>query len=194
MSKASIFAVAAVALTAAGAQASTNDLLIVDLSVPNQVTISADTGVSAATISGADSTGVYFENFYAAAGGSLTTTSTGAGDLTNFLNPSDGSPALFRGGGGTDTGLNVWSWSSDSTVDFVAGTQGFTGSGTWALDPAEYADMLAGNTSGKLYFPADTNDDLNSATFIGTWRVVPTPGTLALAGAGCVMGVRRRRK
>ena len=55
--------------------------------------------------------------------------------------------------------------------------------------------MLAGNTSGDLYFPADTADDIaNGATLIGQWRVVPTPGAVSLAGLCGVGALRRRRR
>lgn len=172
-----------------------DDLLVVDLSVINQVTVSATTGLSAATVTGSDSIGVYFQNFYGVAGGSLGTTSTGSGNLTNVGAPSDGSPALFRGGSGSDTGLNIFSWSNDSNVTFTAGSQAFTGSATWALDAPEYADMLAGNTSGNLYFVADTADDVGAASLIGTYRViVPAPAALPLLGAGLGVAALRRRR
>lgn len=187
-----VCAIATLALFATGAQA--DDLLLIDLSVPNQITITATGGLSAATISGGDTTGVYLDNFYGVAGGSLSTTSTGAGNLTNAENPSDGSPALFRGGGGSDTGLNIFSWSSDVTVTFTAGELAFTGSGTWALDAPEYADMLAGNTTGNLYFPADTADDVSAATLLGTYRVIPAPGAATLLGIGLGLGAVRRRR
>jgi len=187
-----VCAIATLAFFATGAQA--DDLLLIDLSVPNQITITATGGLSAATVTGSDSIGVYFDNFYGVAGGALSTTSTGAGNLTNAANPSDGSPALFRGGGGSDTGLNVFSWSPDVNVTFTAGALAFTGSGTWALDAPEYADMLAGNTTGNLYFPADTADDVSAATLLGTYRVIPTPGAATLLGIGLGLGAVRRRR
>ncbi len=188
--KVSLCAAGAAAMVS-GAQA--DDLLLIDLSVVNQITITATTGLSAVTTSGSDSTGAYLENFYGVSGDSLSTSSTGAGDLTNAENPSDGSPALFRAGGGADTGLNVWSWSSDVTVTFTAGAQAFTGSGTWALDANEYADMLAGNTSGNIYFAADDASDIPNAMILGTYRVIPTPGAVALMGLGGIAAIRRRR-
>ncbi|RMH09815.1 MAG: hypothetical protein D6695_12510 [Planctomycetota bacterium] len=183
--------VAAAALTA-GAQA--DDLLIVDLSVVNQVTISATTGNSAADASGSDSIGVYLADFYSGPGNTLAETFI-TGNLTNAENPSDLSPNLFRGGSGTDTGLNIWSFSSDSTVTFTAGSLAFVGSATWALSAAEYSDMLNGNSSGTIYFPADTFDDIPSAVALGTYRVVvPSPGALSLIGLGLGAGAIRRRR
>ena len=171
-------------------------LLTVDLSVTDQVTITATDGLSSATVSGADGTGVYLENFYVGAGSVLNDTLL-SGDLTNSLNPPDNSPNLFRGIGGSDLGLNVFSWSTDSTVNFTAGVLAFTGSVTWGLDSASYNDMLAGNTSGNLYFPADTFDDLAVAELIGEYQVIdqtiPEPTSLALLGLGGLAMLRRRR-
>ena len=184
---------ASLVLISGAAQAQVDVLLVVDLSVPNQITINATDGNSAATISGSDTTGVYFNNFYGAAGGPLADVFV-SGDITNVANPSDGSPELFRGGGGSDTGLNLWSWSSDITVDFTAGSQAFTGTGTWSLSAAGVREMLAGNTSGELYFPADTFDDVAAATLIGSYRViVPAPGAASLLGLGFAAAMRRRR-
>ncbi len=183
--------VGSIAALTGAAQA--DDLLLIDLTVPNQITITATDGASAVNASGSDTTGVYFENFYGGAGNALTN-SLVSGDITNAENPADNTPSIFRGGGGTDPGLNMWSWSSDLTVSFSAGALAFVGSGTWSLDADEYADMLAGNTSGNLYFPADTADDIANAHLIGTYRVIPTPAAATLFGAGLGFGVLRRRR
>lgn len=166
-------------------------LLEIDLSVPNEITINATSGLSAVTTSGDDFFGAYFENFYNGPGTGMID-SGGVGDLTNTENPADFSPGLFRAA--DDPGLNIWSWSSDTTVTFTAGSQAFTGSATWALDPAVYADMLAGNTSGDVYFPADTVDDIAAgAVLLGQYRVVPEPATLSLMLLGLGLGLRRSR-
>lgn len=182
-------AVSAAMLTA-GAYA--EDLLVVDLSVTDQVTITATDGLSAVTTSGYDGTGVYFENFYGVEGNYLSATLV-SGDITNAENPSDGSPALYRGSY-TDPGLNLYSWSSDSTVTFTAGSLAFVGSGTWDLDSDSYADMLNGASSGNLYFPADTYDDIDGADLLGTYTVIPEPGTLSLLGLCLGFGVLRSRR
>ena len=170
-------------------------ILEVDLSVPGQVTITGTGNPAAADATGSDTTGVYLNNLYGAAGSALTTSSTGAGDLTNVGNPSDGSPALFRAGGGSDTGLNVWSWSSDTTVSFTAGQAAFSGSGTWALDPAEYDDMVNGMAAGDVYFPADDSGDIAGATVIGAYAVVvPEPASFGIISTLLIglLGFRRR--
>ncbi len=179
-----------VALSASAAQA--DILLLIDLTVANQITINATGGLSSTTISGPDSTGVYFNNFYGAPGVALTDVLV-SGNITNAANPTDNSPDLFRGGSGSDTGLNLWSWSSATTVSFTAGSLAFTGSGTWNLSAAQYADMVNGNAGGDLYFPADTADDITSASLIGQWRVIPAPGAASLFGLGVLGAARRRR-
>ena len=179
-------AVAATAMTA-----SADVLLNVDLSVTNTITISGTSGLSALTTTGSDSAGVYLENFFGAAGDGVAE-SLVAGDLTNVGNASDGSPNLYRDSG-SDFGLNVFSWSPDANVTFTAGTQAFTGSATWTVDAATYADMLAGSTSGNLYFPVDNAADVVGADLLGTYNVVPAPGAMALLGLGGIVAGRRRR-
>jgi hypothetical protein len=192
MNKIAITATASLFALAGVAQA--DDLLIVDLSVVNQVTLTATSGASAITASGGDSIGVYLDNFYGGAGDSLSATLI-SGDLTDTGSPSDGTPSLFRGGAGSDSGLNFWSWSSDSTVNFTAGQQAFVGSATWSLDANEYADMLAGSSSGNIYFPADTFDDIAGAGVLGTYRViVPAPAALPMLGLGLGAAALRRRR
>ena len=173
--------------------AQASSILLIDLTVPNQVTIIGTGNPSAVTASGGDSVGVYLENFYGGAGVSLVETLI-SGDLTNAENPSDGTPDLFRGGSGTDPGLNIWSWSPDLTVTFTAGQPAFVGSATWSLSAAQYADMVNGSASGNVYFPADTVDDLPNALVLGTYSIVPEPGALAIIctlGLG-LLGFRKR--
>jgi len=55
--------------------------------------------------------------------------------------------------------------------------------------------LLASNSSGDLYFPADDAGDIGAASFIGTYTVtVPEPSVLAMIsmlGIG-ILGFRRR--
>ncbi|MEZ4802043.1 MAG: T9SS type A sorting domain-containing protein [Gelidibacter sp.] len=149
------------------------ELLIIDLSTENQVTITATTGTSAATVTGPDATGVYFENFFSNAGTQTLTNVLVSGNITTPTTTSDGSPSIFRGSG-TDPGLNMWSYATESNSPFTAGEQAFTGQGTWTLSAAEYAAFLTAPANGNLYFPADTVDDLTATTppaLIGTYTV-----------------------
>lgn len=188
-----ITTIAGLALAVTAMTASADHLLEVDLSVANQITIMATSGVSAVSASGGDTTGVYLENFFNVVGTNPLETLL-SGNLTNAENPSDGTPNLFRAGLGSDMGLNIWSFSSDITVTFTAGSLAFTGSATWGLSASEYADFLTGNSSGDLYFPADDSGDLAGAERLGTWAlVVPAPSSMALLGLGGLVCTRRRR-
>lgn len=188
-----VLSATAIVLAAGGAQAQLETLLIVDLTVANQITISATNGASAASLSGGDTTGVLLADLLSAGTSNAISDVLVSGDITNVGNPSDGTPDLFYSTFGAGTGLNLWSWSSDTTVNFTAGSQAFSGSGTWNVSPAFYADMLAGNSGGTIYFPADTDDDIAGATAIGTWNLIPAPSTAALLGLGGLAAVRRRR-
>ena len=182
-------AVAAVAGLASAASAEV--LLTVDLSTVNQITIAATNGASSASRSGATGTGFYLANFFTVNQALSSTLVTG--NLTTFNDPTDTSPLLFRGGAGTDPGLNIWSYTANSTSSVTAGNQAFAGSGTWTVSPAVYASLLSANTSGTIFFPADTFDDLTAATAIGEYSIVPAPGAAAVLGLGGLLVTRRRR-
>ena len=193
---ASAVSIAAIAGIQSVASAQVLDVLIeIDLTVTDQITVNATTGNSAATVAGSNVIGFYFADFYNGPQSIGLSASLVAGDITSSLNPTDNTPSLFRSGtGGGDPGLNIWSFSTNATINFVAGTQAFVGSATWNLSPAAYADMLAGNTSGLIYFPADTFDDLTNAQVLGTYVVIPTPGALAMFGLSFgACAIRRRR-
>ena len=186
-----LLAVSAAAMavsTFAGAEV----LLEVDLSVENEVTISATSGLSSATVTGSDGVGVYFEDFYAVTGVQVIVPTLG--DLTASGAPSNGIPRLFRASNGLDPGLNLFDWSEDIDSNFVAGQVAFTGSGTWQLSVPQYIDMLARSTGGTLYFAADDAGDVAGATAIGEYNVtIPEPGSMALLGLGGLALLRRRR-
>jgi len=171
--------------------ASADVLLSIDLSVTDQITITATDGLSAASATASNFTGYLMADFFNDAAATPADTSV-SGDLSTAANASDASADIFSGG--TSFGFNVWSFSSDSDVSVTAGEIAFAGSTTWTVDAIDYADMLAGNTSGDIYFGADTDDDIaGGATFIGTWNVVPAPSSLALIGLGGLVAGRRRR-
>jgi len=187
-----ILAVLAV-VGSAGAAAQADVVLNVDVSTPNQVTISATTAASAVTVSGGNTTGFYLANFFNGTGTLTGNTLVAGATLSTFNDPADGSPVLFRGGGTTDPGLNIWSFSTNSTVTFTAGTQAFAGSATWNLTPAQFAFFTGGPASGDIYFAADDVTDLPNAQIVGQYRVIPAPGALALLGLGGLAAARRRR-
>lgn len=183
---------AGLAVAATTMTASADLLLQVDLSVTDQLTMTATDGLSAATEAGSDSIGVLLADFFNDASFSSGDTLV-SGDLTSAENSSDGTPDLFSST--SSFGLNFWSWTADASSTFTAGEVAFTGSATWSISSSVYAAMLAGNTSGDLYFPADTDDDIPGATYLGTWEVVvPAPGAMALLGLGGIAATRRRRR
>ena len=190
-----VLSTGAIGLVAGAASAQLDVVLIVDISVANQITISATSGVSAATVSGSDTTGFYLADFFTSDGGGTFNDTLVAGDLTSAENTSDGSPLLFRGTfPALDTGLNVFTYTDDADSEFVAGNQAFSGSATWTVDADDYADILSANMSGTEFFPADTSDDIAAgAVAIGTYTVIPAPASAALLGLGGLAAARRRR-
>ncbi len=184
--------VACLAMLTTAAQA--DELLIVDLSVVDQVTVNATAGLSAVDASGSDTTGIYLADFYTGPGVAVNI-STGTGDFTSAENLPDGSPGIFRSTSDVGTGLNIWTWTADNPATFTAGALAFTGSGTWSISSDQYMDMLASNASGNIYFPADTGDDIPNAQLLGTYSVVvPEPAALSMIalGLGLVMLGRKR--
>jgi hypothetical protein len=169
--------------------ANAETLLLVDLGTANSITISATSGLASASVAGSDFTGALLADFFGSTAGMNFLDSAGSGDLVYAGGASDGSPGLFRATG--SAGLNVWSLGG--TGSFTAGSQGFTGSATWSVDAGVYAEMLAGNTAGDIYAPADSDDDIGAATLVGQWEIVPAPSSLALLGMGGLVAGRRRR-
>jgi hypothetical protein len=184
-----IAATAGLAVAVGAANAA--ELLVVDLSVVNQVTVTATTGASSVSAAGSNTTGIYLQNFYTGPGVGMNISAPGT--FTTFNNPSDGTPAIFRVA--NDPGFNMWSMSTAATLTFTAGQQAFTGSGTWNVSAQQYADLIAlGNRTGNIWFAADSIDDLPNAVVIGTYRAfVPAPGAAALLGLGGLAAARRRR-
>lgn len=182
---------AALAVAATASMAVAEDLLIVDLTTPNEITITATAGLSDVSASGSDTTGIYLQDFYSGPRASGVSDTLVSGDITNAENPTDNSPNLFTSGL-VDTGLNLFSFSSDTTVTFTAGSLAFVGSGTWTLPADDYAEMLAGNASGDIWFPADDAGDLPGAQVLGQYRVIPEPASLSLLALGGLALLRRR--
>ena len=188
-----IATIAGLAVAATALTASADVLLSVDLSVTNEITVSAVDGNASTSASASVFTGFLLAGFFSPAdAGNGPGIADGVGNLSTANNASDLGPSIFNGG--TSVGLNIWNFSSDSTVSVTGGTQAFSGSATWTVDGAAYAAALAGNVSGDIYFGADTDDDLPFSTNIGTWEVkIPAPGSMALLGMGGIFAGRRRR-
>jgi hypothetical protein len=187
-----MYKLALIASLAVATSASADILIDVDVSVANQLSISATFGLSAATVSGSNFTGIYLDGLSTGLSDTAGTTLISS-DFSSAFNPTDGTPQLFVAGGGTDTGLNIWSFSLDSTVDFVAGSQAFTGSATWSISSSLYASLRAGELIGDIYFPADDSGDISSAQVLGTYRIIPAPSASALFGICGLVTSRRRR-
>ncbi|MCW8109629.1 hypothetical protein OPS25_14055 [Alteromonas ponticola] len=157
-------------------------LLSVDLSVEDQITITATDGVASATVSGDDFIGFYLENFFEPENNSLSDILV-SGDLVSAQDVSDLTPDLFRSDD-NDTGLNVWSYADGAISSFVANERAFEGSATWTISSGAYQNALNGAMRGDIWFPADDINDLPSAIVIGQWAVVdadvPEAPTFAL--------------
>ncbi len=186
-----IATIAGLAVAATAMTASADVLLSIDLSVTNEITVSATDGLASASSSASNFTGFMMAGFFNTPGSNVGI-ADGVGNLSTANNASDLGPSIFNGAG--SVGLNIWNFSTDSTVSVTAGTQAFSGSATWTVDGAAYAAALAGNLSGDIYFGADTDDDIPFSTNIGTWEVkIPAPGSMALLGMGGIFAGRRRR-
>lgn len=191
------FMVLFAALTVFSMSANAATVLTVDLTVLNQITISATSGTSSVTASGTDATGFFLASIFDGAFPDPISDTLISGDLTSAQNTSDGSPLLFTSFSGSE-GLNVFSYTDDATSDFIAGSVAFSGSATWTIDAAAYSSLLAGPASGDVYFPADTDDDLPGAMVIGQWEratPIPVPAAVWLFGSALFgLGALSRRK
>ena len=186
-------------LAAAGLATATHadTLLEVDLSTVDQITITATSGLSDATINGSDTTGWYLADIFGAPATTFVDDDLVSGDLTAAANSSDGTPSLFTSTFTVGTGLNIFSVTDDPELSFTAGSQAFSGSATWTIDSVSYNNLVAGSpvgSTGTIFFPADTDDDIPDATALGTYRVVPTPGAATLVGFGLAGFAARRRR
>ena len=195
----------ALALFALPSLAQADLVLNVDLTVADQVTISALPGVSAGTVSGSDTKGFYLGDFYTGDPGATTLSDTSlGGDLIPSLDTSNGGSFLFNSnftpGGAGSNGLNVFSYTDNASSEFEAGILAFSGSETWTLDAESYAQMLAGAADGSVWAFADTDDDIADATLIGEYVVkrpggaIPEPTSLVVLGLGSVALAFRRRR
>ena len=171
-------------------------VLQLDLSTVNQVTISATTGSSLASVSGNDVMGVYLKDFFAPGGSEFDIEAGLGASLVYFNATSDESQYIYRKI--NDPGLNIYDMDNGTQVpaSFTSGVQAFKGSSTWNLTAQQYAVFLQAPTSGDIYAFADTIDDLNGGPqLIGQYAAVPEPTSMAIFGLGALgMAYRARRK
>jgi hypothetical protein len=186
------YALSAMVVAVAASTASAEILLEVDLSVMDQITITATNGLSAVTVEGSDTTGFFLDGIFLTDQTAITDTLV-SGDLTSFENVPDTTPLLYVSASNPGDGLNVFSFTDDATTTFTAGGQAFSGSATWDIDNATYINFAAVGTMGDIYFPADDVTDLVDAEVLGQYVIIPAPGTLAFFGLAGLVGTRRRR-
>ncbi len=178
-------------------------ILNIDLSTVNQVTISATTELSAATVTnGNDGTGVYLQDFFTGSLPYFAINSSAGNSLVYFNSTSDGSPRISKGA--TEFGLNIYSMDNGTPnfPSFTNGVQAFKGSATWNLSATQYAAFQAAPLSGgDVYAFAYTVSQLNGGPkVIGQYSVsgisaVPEPTSIAIFGLGALgMGYLARRK
>jgi len=172
--------------------ASADVLINVDLSVVDEVIFTATTGNSAITATGSDFSGILLGGILGGSGG-VNFNFMDFSDFSSAQNPTNGFPGLLQGGGGTDSGLNIFAMSTDANLDFSEGRRAFVGEIRMRLNPTFYNNLVAGNTTGNIYFPAEDDSQIPGAEILGTYRVVPAPSGLALLGLGGLLAGRRRR-
>jgi len=169
-----ITAACTVTATFAPLPAGDYEVLTVDLSIENQITVSAGAGVSMATISSANANdiGFLFADFFPTTVQSLGSSLVSGATLSAASSTSDGSPVLYRASS-SDTGLNIYSYSTDMAHGFTVLQTAFTGTATWNISAGAYNLMLSSApATGDVYFPTDEAAGIPTATKIGTYRVI----------------------
>jgi hypothetical protein len=170
-------------------------LLHVDLSVVNQLTIRATTGLSAVTASVDDDTGFTLLDFTYQ---NISASGTGS-TLVDYNGTSDGSVSISS----ADGFMNLYKMATSDPLQFTAGSQAFTGEATWTLTSSHYATWLNGPSSGDIVLADAFYVPLEGAPVVGTWSLnlastsVPdTSSTLALLALGicCLASVRYKHK
>ena len=178
-------------------------LLEFDLSVTNQLTITATTGTALARLTGDTGTGIVLEGTGELIGDSLGDAPHTFGFQTtggvmqrvklNHLNDPAGNNSI---------NLFEEDFSDRVNIDINQGQQVFVGTTTHHLDATEYANILNAPNSGKIYAFADSPSYATVGTYIGDWAkassgTVPEPSTAIAMGLLGVLGFagnRRRRR
>ncbi len=188
------------ALISSATVAHADDLVTIDLSVTDTVTLIATEGNSAITAAGSDGVGLYFADLLAGVTSGLSPVyDDGSGLFTAAEDaPESDGPQLWRAAGSTDSGLNVYSWTDEIEANFTAGSRAFLNRSSFTISSDVYASLVAsGNVSGDIYFPADDVGDIAALTPLGTYTVltVPEPGALVILSLGlCGVALLRRRR
>lgn len=178
--------------------ASAVTLLTIDLSIQDQMTITATDGLADATITDSDQVGIYLAGIFGSAfEGPGVFGITVSGDLVSAQDAASGFPLLFADTAGGE-GLNIWNYANGDQSTFIAGEVAFSGSATWQLDPSNgaYQALLNGTRSGDIYFATFSDAGIPDAVIIGQWEVaaVPLPAAFWLfATALAGVSVLRRK-
>lgn len=189
--KKSIFAVVALAGLASGSVANAQSLpvlIIVDNTDPANVVFTATGNAAAVVDDSADIVGgISLLDLFAGAGFDT----VGSNVIAGNLSPSGNSGAYNRilnnfGALGTN-GLNFWASSVGGPQEFNTSDPAFTGS------TSGFNFEGVGFNSSGLIIIGDTAGIPGTGATLGTWQLIPAPGTLALALPFGVAALRRRR-
>lgn len=188
MMKKSIFAVCAFAGLASASSAMAQSLpvlLIVDNSDPSNVVFTATGNAPAINDSSATIVaGITLAGVFGGSGIDLAFTPVG-GDLSPSGNTFFYNRVGNRFAQLTDNDLNLWSSGGSGSQVFSTGGAAFTGSTSGFNFGA-----VTFNASGDIRV-GDTAS--GSGAVLGTWQLIPAPGTLALAIPFGFAAARRRR-
>ena len=169
-----------------------------DLSVTNQLTLTATTGTALASTTGTTVVGIVLEG----TGG----TSLAAGGTSDTFGFKSTGKLVQVGTAQVTTSvysLNLFEKNAENSVNtsITQGQQAFVGTTTITLNAQSYANLLNAPNSGKIYAFADTPSYATVGTYIGDWAkatsgAVPEPSTaigMGLLGVLGFAGKRRRR-